>query len=238
MDFFRMRRLNTFLVLLIGILLGYIIKDRSGMQAAAPYAAKQQTAVPVIPASEPDYGELSALKNGVAGTEARPAMPEDRESGEEFELPVALPAAREEADPSYRKEDSLTQDETESPDGTDVPKNEQDGSVLRGVEDEFFRNPGRFSGESLEMELQMLTAAKKQKGWLINLAHVKSGKSADYLYIEDASVLGENPDLRIGFFYKTRFLCRKGDAAAGNTLLNLIPTGNKAAWATGISAIE
>jgi hypothetical protein len=238
MDFFRMRVLNTFLVLLIGIVLGYIVKDRAGVRAAAPYAGKRQTAAPVIAASEPDDAGFSAFKDRAADAGARPAGSADRADGEDFELPVKLPAARGEEGPSDREEAGPSRAETETPDGTAVPENEKAGGVLRGVEDEFFRNPGRFSGEDLEMELQMLTAAKKQKGWLINLARIKSGKSADYLYVEDEAVLGENPDLKIGFFYKTRFRCRKGDPAAGNTLLNLVPTGNKAVWATGVSAIE
>lgn len=238
MNFFRMRILNTFLVLLIGILLGYIAKDRSGMRTAASYAGKRQSSVQVIAASEPDAAELSALKDRPAGSGTSPAGPADRTDGEEFELPVKLPAATEGADHSYKEEDNPSMADTDIPDEAPVPKGEKAGGVLRGAEEEFFRNPGRFSGETLEFELQMLTAVKRQKGWLINLAHIKSGKSADYLYVEDESVLGERPDLKIGFFYKIIFRCRKGDPAAGNTLLNLVATGNKAVWATGISAIE
>jgi hypothetical protein len=56
--------------------------------------------------------------------------------------------------------------------------------------------------------------------------------------VDDDEVIGDKPDLRIGFVYKVRFRCSKGDTASGNVLLLLTATGDKASWATGLSAVE
>jgi hypothetical protein len=242
MNFFKMRIVNTFLVLLIGIVLGSMIKDRPGARRGSHDSARKSAGygAPLIAAPEGENTDFSAYNDPPEKTGTRSAPAADKTSVlEDFELPMSLPAGKEEDSSSGREEGGVSREEADpGEDNAGQADGEKAGGVLRGAEEDFFRNPKRFSGQDLEMELQMLTAAKRQKGWLINLARVKGGKSSDYLYIEDESVLGENPDLKIGFFYRTRFRCRKGDPAAGNTLLGLTPTGNKAAWATGISAIE
>jgi hypothetical protein len=88
------------------------------------------------------------------------------------------------------------------------------------------------------MEVQMITAKKVDGGWRLNFVHSSAGKSADYLYVDDDDVLGDKPDLRIGYVYKVRFRCGKGYSDSGNSLTHITPTGDKAAWATGLSAVE
>jgi len=215
----------------------YLAKDRAGgRRPPADRDGNLTNAVTLIPASEPGVPEFPGIKDRTAVP--GPAPDADRTDGDDFELPVKLPADPPDDEPSYRVEESEAGEELEAPGEKAASESGKAGVVLRGAEDDFFRDPARFSGDELEMELQMLTAAKTQKGWLLNLPRIKSGKSADYLYVEDTSILGEKPDLRIGFFYKVRFKCRKGDASSGNTLVGLSPTGGKAVWATGISAIE
>ncbi|HOW88947.1 MAG TPA: hypothetical protein PL037_01600 [Elusimicrobiales bacterium] len=238
MDFFKMRITNTLLVLLIGAMLGYIAGNRGAAGRRA--AGKDHAAPRVIAATETEDRVFQSFRDRAEGAEA----PVSAVSGaadrtdDDYELPVRLPAGTgdEEAEERGSGEEP-GHAAAEAEEDADEPAGKASG-VLRGAEDDFFKNPGRFAGEDLEMELQMLTAARRPKGWLLNLARVRSGKSADYVYIEDAAVLGENPDLKIGYFYRTRFRCRKGDTASGNSLLEIVPTGDKAVWATGISAIE
>jgi hypothetical protein len=244
MNFFRLRFINTLLVLLIGIVLGYIMKERAGDRETAPYTAKYPVAAAISPGTTEesiDEGEVqvhegvstditpggSGQKN-TPGTEPAPGPAEPK--------PVR-PANRETATPAADPDESAYQGAAPEP-GNKEPAKDKGDDVVRGADDSFFKDPGRFAGRELEMDLQMIMARKTPKGWLINLVRSKSGKNADYLYVEDESVLGEKPDLRIGYFYKTRFICGKGDSASGNKLINLIPTNNKASWATGVSAVE
>ncbi|OGS06336.1 MAG: hypothetical protein A2270_07890 [Elusimicrobia bacterium RIFOXYA12_FULL_51_18] len=272
MNFFRLRFINTLLMLLIGIVFGYVIKERSGGKTGVPYAAKYPA--PIIIASE-GTDEPSAAEGGqvtdqtltsrssgwneskYAASDAEPVRTPDefksassgnrRSDLEEFAMPVKAPAPKAPTGTAYSEDE--TQDIEEKEPETDKagyqpqisdtePDQVSDDDVVRGSEDAFFKNPRRFMGQELEMDLQMIMARKTSKGWVINLVRSKSGKSADYLYLEDESVLGGNPDLKIGYFYKARFICRKGDTSSGNTLLNLTPTKHKASWATGISAID
>ena len=76
------------------------------------------------------------------------------------------------------------------------------------------------------------------RGWRLNLVYTSPDKKTDYLYLDDSELLGEKPDLRIGYVYKVRFLSGKGETGSGNTLLEIAATGEKAAWATGLSAVE
>jgi len=250
MNFFRLRLINTFLVLLIGVVLGYIMKERSGVKTTAEYTPKYSVsyAAPASPggSEEPPAAEgvqaqepFSAYADPVAGekkgsageTEPVQAPPDPARSRSEGTgrrepaAPVKGPAAQS-ADEAAPREDA--------PSAAEAPSDD----AVRGSEEAFFKDPARFAGRELEMDLQMIMARKTQKGWLVNLVYARGGKNADYLYVEDDAVLGETPDLKIGYFYKVRFTCVKGDAAAGNKLLKLTPTANKAAWATGVSAIE
>jgi len=272
MNFFRLRFINTLLMLLIGIVLGYIIKERSGGKTGVPYTAKYPA--PTIIASggtdEPVAADGSQVtdqalmntssrwnesRNSANDTEPartsdrlKPARSGNQESDrEEFAMPVKAPAPKAPDGTAYNEDEVQDTEEKEpetdkagyQPQTSDTePAQASDNDVVRDSEDAFFKDPRRFAGRELEMDLQMIMARKTSNGWFINLVRSKSGKSADYLYLDDESVLGGNPDLKIGYFYKTRFICRKGDTASGNTLLSLTPTKNKASWATGISAIE
>lgn len=235
MNFFRLRFANTLLVLLIGVVLGYIMKERTISREPAPYVAKYPVAA-VLPSAapeEPGAAEGAQEQEGIStditpGTEPEPGPAEPKPAGPESRK-AATPAA-----PPDEKADN----EEAPPPADKEPAKDRTDDAGRGSEDAFFREPGLFAGRELEMDLQMILARKTPKGWLINLVRSKGGKNADYLYIEDESVLGEKPDLRIGYFYRTRFACVKGDASSGNRLISLTPTNNKASWATGVSAIE
>ena len=84
----------------------------------------------------------------------------------------------------------------------------------------------------------MITAKRSPRGWRLNFVYTGPDKKIDYLYVDDEEILGETPDLRIGYIYRIRFFCSKGETAAGNSLSLLTYTGKKAAWATGLSAVE
>lgn len=224
MDFFRLRVINTFLLFLIGIIAGFILKDRFYPQAPKeqPYAAaykpsfdasaEAETALPDEEPAEEDYQEEPAPRPRAA---ARPAVSaetvaEHANGGEENHIVIEpVPAPRE------RKPE-----------------------VVRGATEEFFKKPAAYAGRELEMDLQMITAKRSSRGWRLNFVYTGPDKTIAYLYAEDTGLLGEKPDLRIGYVYTVRFRCEKGDTASGNVLSALSPTGAKADWATGLSAVE
>ncbi|OGR75513.1 MAG: hypothetical protein A2X32_13450 [Elusimicrobia bacterium GWC2_64_44] len=215
MNFFRLRVLNTLLLFLIGVVLGFILKEKfypAVPTAAKPAYVQPYTAPPAAAAAqEEDLSDEPYL-----------APDEDR----------ARPAAEEPATPRQESppEQALIEAEEEKP--------ARKQAVLKGEEAAFFSEPGRFEGRDLEMDLQMITARKARPGWRLNLVYTGPGKKIDYLYVDDAGLLGDKPDLRIGFVYKVRFYCGKGQADSGNTLAAIAPTGAKADWATGLSAVE
>jgi len=222
MNFFRLRVINTFLLFLIGIVAGFILKDRFYPQApkAAPYAA----------AYKPSY--LKAEDAGETGAEEEPA----ETFQEEEPAPKPEPAPR----TSVRAE--TLEDGAGGENGiviepVSAPRAKK-SDVVRGAMDDFFKRPESFAGRELEMDLQMITAKKSTRGWRLNFVYTAPDRHIDYLYADDNIVLGENPDLRIGYIYSVRFLCGKGETASGNVLSALSPTGGKADWATGLSAIE
>ena len=228
MDFFRLRFINTFLLFLIGIIAGFILKDRFYPQApkeqayAAAYkpsfdnSAEPETALPAEePVEEPaeeEYQEEPAPKPRAAARPAVSARTVADRSGDREENPIVIEPA-----PARR---------------------EQKPEVVRGVMDEFFKKPSAYAGRELELDLQMITAKRSSRGWRLNFVHTGPDKTIAYLYADDTGLLGEKPDLRIGYVYAVRFLCEKGDAASGNVLSALKPTGAKADWATGLSAVE
>ncbi len=224
MNFFRLRVINTFLLFLIGIVTGFILKEKF-------YPAPRAPAQPVYQASYPALSQTPGE-----------GQPEDEDlTDEPYQVqeqePVSAPQLRsgkpaEEAAPPARE--ALVIEAS----GASAENREENISAARGSQDEFFRNPAAYGGRELELELQMITAKKSARGWRLNLVYTSPAKKTDYLYLEDSELLGEKPDLRIGYVYKVRFLCGKGETGSGNTLLGITATGEKAAWATGLSAVE
>ncbi|OGS58905.1 MAG: hypothetical protein A3J79_11635 [Elusimicrobia bacterium RIFOXYB2_FULL_62_6] len=248
MNFFRLRIVNTALVLFIGLLLGYILRDPAAKRAAGPY-------IPVYPrgyeADKPAQG--SGLQAPAPAAREKSAAPKTREAppaekaddpGEDYALPVKAPLEADYevtygAGPVARKPAAQAAAQA-SPEAAPAAarKPETDQGLVKGAEDAFFKNPERYAAQYLEMELQMVVARKTQAGWVLNLVHARGGKNIDYIYIEDDFLLGEQPDLRIGYFYNVSFKCGKGNPNSDNKLLGINPSGRKAAWATGVSALE
>ncbi|MDD2804517.1 MAG: hypothetical protein PHV33_03105 [Elusimicrobiales bacterium] len=217
MNFFRLRILNTLLLFLIGIVLGFILKEK--FYPAAP------------PASKPAYSQ------------SYPApAPAAAPTGQEEDLTDEPYLAPEEDRPRRAKDEPPQAQEDPQPEPAVIEAAEEKPAgrqaVLKGGEAAFFAAPERFEGRDLEMDLQMITARKARPGWRLNLVYTGPAKKIDYLYVDDAELLGDKPDLRIGFVYKVRFYCGKGRADSGNTLAAISPTGAKAEWATGLSAVE
>lgn len=215
MDFFKLRVLNTFLFLLLGAALGYLLSRGAGAPALPE--------VPAVQAARQPADEIFNPEPAPAETEEAPVADAAEETDAEYELEVpaeeSRPARTAAASPAPAVDDD-------------------DDFVIRGKTAAFFRDPSKFSGAELEMELQMITAKRLTDGWRLNFLHSGAGRQLDYIYIYDDRVLGESPDLRIGYFYLVRFKCRKGELSSGNTLVFVKPTGGKASWATGISAVE
>lgn len=229
MNFFRLRIINTLLFFLVGAVIGFILKEKfypaappvSPQRYQSVYAGRQDLAAgsPRVETTvDPDTDETGAKEEAEpqpAPVRQRKPQAEPRQEEEDFSSPIVIEPA-----------------ETE-------PKAEPAGArVARGVQDDFFKRPAAFSGREVELQLQMITAKRSQGSWRLNFVYTGPGKNIDYLYVDDDEILGDKPDLRIGYVYKVRFRCAKGDTSSGNTLSLLTPTGDKAAWATGISAVE
>ncbi|OGR41495.1 MAG: hypothetical protein A2X35_10840 [Elusimicrobia bacterium GWA2_61_42] len=226
MNFFRMRVLNTLLFFFIGTLIGFILKERFYPARPASYPERYQPAY--------ENGEQAASGSGpqietIVEAE-EPAEPEPDEPAEPEPRPRRKAAPAPEPD-----NDTAAVIEASTPEQAPA---EASTPLVREARDEFFRRPADYAGRELEMELQLITAKRSPAGWRLNFVYTGPAKKIDYLYVDDAEILGENPDLRIGYVYRLRFSCSTGETAAGNSLLLLTPTGKKAAWATGISAIE
>jgi len=215
MNFFRLRALNTFLLFFIGIILGFILKDKFYPSRPPAHPASFQTPYSPQPSARAPEGEEEAPE-----PEEPPDLEPEEEEPPSAPAPVIPPAAPRPAE--------IVMEEAPQP----------AQRALRGEEDAFFARPERYEGRDLEMQLQMITAKRVPSGWRLNLVYSGRAKEIDYLYVEDSGVLGPKPDLRIGYVYKVRFRCGKGSSAAGNTLLAIEPTGGKADWATGLSATE
>ncbi|MDA8130724.1 MAG: hypothetical protein M0011_04370 [Elusimicrobia bacterium] len=213
MDFFRLRFLNTLLLFIAGIVLGFIIKERFS---------------PPAEPAQPSY--RSARQSAVQQEPQAPYVPE---TGAEEE-----PAAPETARPAQAPEEEPAADEKDPGEAAVIEPVASTRPAAKTSPDDFFSSPGPYEGRELVLELQMITARKTGNGWRLNLVRTGPGKKVDYLYVDDYGELGDKPDLRIGYSYSVRFLCSSGDPTSGNKLLSIEPTGGKADWATGLSAVE
>ncbi len=222
MNFFRLRFINTLLLFLIGIVLGFIVKDRF---YPAPKAAYQSAYRPA---------GVQPSEEGDEPAEAVPAADDSDAADDEEETPAAPARAARPAAARDNGGEPLVIEAGDKP-GEDQPAKEP---VLRDSDDKFFRRPADYDGRELEMELQMITARRSQRGWRLNFVYTGPDKKIDYLYVDDDEVLGDKPDLRIGYVYKVHFRCGRGRTDAGNSLVGIKATGDKAAWATGLSAVE
>lgn len=216
MSFFRLRFINTLLLFIAGIILGFILKEKFYPKDPAPQ-----------PAARADLQRSPAQP-----AETRDEDLSDEPYAETEEQPEPYQGTGHEVLPSPRAE--------EAPGLVIEPQQPKPAPRAARADDPqaFFGQPAGYAGRDVELSLQMITAKRSQSGWRLNLVYSGPNKKVDYLYVQDSEVLGEKPDLRIGYSYKVRFACGKGDPASGNTLLAIEPTGEKAAWATGLSAIE
>ena len=222
MNFFRLRLINTLLFFLVGAVLGFILKEKFYPSAPAAYPQRYQ---PVYTGRQEDP----------EASDAQEEIPAETEAEEEEADPAPVSSGQLEEPRQEEEYSSPIVIEPAMPGGGAAAANPR---VASGVQDEFFKRPSAFSGREVEMKLQMITARRSARGWRLNFVYTGPAKNIDYLYVDDEEMLGEKPDLRIGYVYKVRFRCGKGDAAAGNTLTLLTPTGDKASWATGVSAVE
>ena len=233
MNFFRLRFLNTVLLFLIGIVAGFILKDRFYPQAPKPQA------YPSPADYRPTYERAAeTAEDASSAEEPQEEAPEAAEPAEKPRKPAApKPSVSAETvadNGNGAADNSIIIEPSPAPAPARAAR-----ELVRGAADDFFRKPDAYSGKELEMDLQMITAKRSARGWRLNLVHTAPGKRIDYLYADDpGAVLGDRPDLRIGYVYTVRFFCGKGEAADGNVLSAITPTGAKADWATGLSAVE
>ena len=213
MNFFRLRVINTFLLFAIGILFGFIIKDRLFKSENADLSASSR-------ARQTDQNledaDLSPFKDSNA------------DSSENKEYNVF------DDDIEYTPH----QTESQNPESSSELENEEAPRKFINLSVPFFKNPERFKNEIVNMDVQMIFAKKTASGWLFNLMHIDSKKNISYVYINGDSDLIKKRDFKIGYFYRVSFKCSKGKLNKGNSLVSIDSTEKKADWATGVSAIE
>ncbi len=231
MNFFRLRVINTVLFFLLGALIGFILKDRlfpaKAKEYRQPYQPEYSASSEQLqtePAYRPEDEDQPPAQ--IETTVSREEPPDEAQDSapapkEKKAGPAPAPAAAViEAEPAARTEDAGP-------------------GIIRGEQDDFFAHPDEYAGKELEVELQMITAKRSQRGWRLNFVYTAPDKSVDYLYADDdGGLLGDKPDLRIGYVYRIRFRCGGGRTDSGNSLTFIAPTGQKASWATGLSAVE
>ncbi|MFH1620217.1 MAG: hypothetical protein ABIG11_10015 [bacterium] len=231
MNFFRLRVLNTLLFFLVGAGAGYLLRDRlfnlsdSCRNAYGRYPAASLN-YPVPAAEKPALVSSSQVPPPVKSEEPDDTFVENPEDLFEKEPPADYSGT---AAPRAFKPAKKTEK---------APGQAPAASIGREA-GEFLASPSSLSGKELEFELQMLVARRIGSGWRLNFSFPEFAKKVYYLYVDDsAGVLGRSPDVRIGYFYLVRFKCQAGDLNTGNLLISIKPTGGKASWATGLSAIE
>ncbi len=260
MNFFRMRFVNTMLLFGVGITIGFMLKEKfypaADLQNAPAYQSAYTSANPKgrsagglaaeaaaggSPDAAPEQDELGPGETSQEEGDSSATAPEDSES-----VKAAAPAAA-------GSGDSAVQQGTSAPAGYSsswlssaaagapiiIEPERVPATPERGQEEAFFRNPASFQGRELQMDLQMITASKTVSGWRLNLVYAGPKKTLDYIYLDDTDgVLGAAPDLRIGYIYDVLFSCSSGLTDSDNKLISIKPTGQKADWATGMSAVE
>lgn len=224
MNFFRLRVLNTFLFLLVGILIGAILRDRLHRTSAPAPVARYQ----------PEYAQAAEGDDQPKVSEDTATDSEPEAAEEPVRRPVKAPAHAAPADDHAENVISLEPDKDDADTAADKPV-----PVLMITPAQFFKKPSAYAGRTVEMPLQMITTQRKKAGWRLNFVYTAADRSISYLYVtDDDSKLGEKPDLKVGYFYRVRFDCGSGDTAEDNSLISIQPTGEKSDWATGLSAVE
>ncbi|MCK5105953.1 MAG: hypothetical protein KAQ76_00170 [Elusimicrobiales bacterium] len=214
MNFFKLRILNTSLIFIIGILLGFIIKDKM-------FTAQDNRLSSVIQTE----GETSA--SGLQSNSS--ALDEKNEynvfdDDEDYDIPVPKKAAK--------KQNEINEE------GKKPSEIEDKTAKFVDFSSPFFKNPAKFKNEIVTMDIQMIFARKSDSGWRLNLMYMDSQKGVKYVYLDSDLLVSDKINLKIGYFYRVYFKCTRGELNKGNILLSIAPTGKKADWATGISAIE
>ena len=212
MNFFKLRILNTSLIFIIGILLGFIIKDKM-------FTAQDNRLSSVIQTEGEDSASgLQSNSNAVDEKNEYNVFDDD----EDYDIPVPKKADK--------KQNGINEESS----------SEIEDKTVKFVDfsSPFFKNPAKFKNEIVTMDIQMIFARKSDSGWRLNLMYVDSQNGVKYVYLESDLLLTNKVELKIGYFYRVSFKCVEGQLNKGNMLLSIAPTGKKAEWATGVSAIE
>lgn len=207
MNFFKMRAFNTFLFLVIGVLIGLLAKasPRRYQKTAglAPKVADYQRLEP-----QPGFSDREAA----VISEEKPGSGEEP-AGEDMEI-YTLPFAEEEAG-------------NELPSGGGKPRvsGTSSGEIDRQSRAEsFFQDPERYINSELELKLQLLNVEKRTGKWWFNMGYTPPNKGVTtYLALAADEYPDASSNLRVGYFYRVRFRSQKGELNSGNSLLSISP---------------
>lgn len=207
MNFFKMRAFNTFLFLVIGVLIGLLAKaSPRRYQKTAGLAPKVADYQRLEPQSGFSGRESAAISEEKQGSGEEPA-------GEDMEV-YTLPFTEKEAG-----------DDLSSGGGKLRASGASSGEIDRqsGAES-FFKDPERYINSELELKLQLLNVEKKAGKWWFNMGYTAPNKGAtNYLALAADEYPDVSPSLRVGYFYKVRFRSQEGELNSGNSLLSISP---------------
>ena len=206
-----MRVINTFLVLVIGLTLGFLLKASPHKYGRA--AGKERPTF-----NSPD---AQIIRSGRENSSIPEETPDSGEEPDEPGLEIfTSPFTKEESGPG--------QETDEDGDKLESSEDYSEGTERRDRAESFFKNPERYRNSELELKLELLNLEKISGKWRLYMGYTARNKDAGYIDLEADGFPGDPGRLVVGSFYKVRFKCLKGDFASGNSLLSIIPPAGKA----------
>lgn len=246
----KLRVINIILAVLLGFSIGYLVKRGGGTPEHPLFDSQAETGTPA--SLETDSAESSSE-----------LLPVDFDSPPEPENAAGLPGNVFDSDNPLagllrkleKSRDKKENEDEEKKDRKAEPrKNEAEGGAqaeyeieisgeddLENIVDKrelFFSDPAKYKGRALTLMLQMISARREGGMWKLNMMYHGREREIHYLYLDDDSFLKKNPDLKVGYEYEVNFMCGRGKLNSGNDLISIRPTGEKAQWAGGMSAVE
>jgi len=223
MFYHRLKFANVLLIFFIGIALGFLFSKKNYKYSVSDrykplYINSEANPVKDI---EPQKIEKSNIdQNMIAAEKTKVSNPMDDE--DEYVLELTKPEKENKEIYENKKTNIETND-----------------ANVRDSEEDFFKDPSSFKLKTVNIKLQMILAKRNEKNWRLNFVYTDENKNLNYLYIDDMDgISGDSPDYRIGYYYRVKFFCAEGALKSGNKLLQIVPTGEKTPWASGVSAVE
>ena len=210
MSFFKMRVINTFLVLVIGLTLGFLLK-------ASPHKYGRVAGKERPTFNSPD---AQTIRSGRESTSVSEETPDSGEGRDEPGLEIfTSPFTKEGSGPGNEPDEDG--EKPESSEGSSEGTERQDRA------ESFFKNPERYKNSELELRLEMVNLEKIGGKWRFYMSFTARNKDVGYIDIDADEFPGDSTRLSVGAVYKVRFKCLKGDFISGNSLVSITAAGGR-----------